>query len=66
MMGDILVDDYPKYFDAWLKRNPKGTVIYPVGPQNKDYKHKRAIPFYGSEPEDKEWYDLYKIAKRYL
>ncbi len=39
--GKILVDDYPKFADPWLKHRPRGIVIMPDQEWNQDYEHPR-------------------------
>jgi len=41
MYGKILVDDYQKFADPWLKRRPRGYVILPDQPWNQGYEHPR-------------------------
>ncbi len=37
--GRILVDDWPEYCLGWLKHRPRGQVIMPARPWNKDIVH---------------------------
>jgi len=41
MYGKILVDDYQKFADPWLKKRPRGYVILPDQPWNQGYEHPR-------------------------
>lgn len=34
--GKVLVDDYPSHFFRWMERRPRGKVVMPVQPWNKD------------------------------
>jgi 5'-nucleotidase len=34
--GKVLVDDYPTHFLRWMERRPRGKVVMPVQPWNKD------------------------------
>lgn len=34
--GKILVDDYPNHFLRWMEHRPRGKVVMPVQPWNKD------------------------------
>lgn len=46
--GKVLVDDYPDYITAWLRNRPRGLVIMPAHPHNKDFKHKQVIRYDGT------------------
>jgi len=46
--GRVLVDDFEPYIEQWLKYRPRGIVIMPVNKDNKNYKHKKVIPYTGS------------------
>lgn len=37
--GKLLVDDWPPYVERWLKWRPRGVVLMPDQPWNKDYAH---------------------------
>lgn len=37
--GKILVDDWPQYITRWLEWRPRGMVIMPDHPWNKDFSH---------------------------
>jgi len=50
--GKILVDDYPKYIERWLKWRKNGLVIMPANENNKDFKHKQVIRFDGSNGDE--------------
>lgn len=41
--GRVLVDDYPPYIRAWLEHRPRGVVIMPEWPWNKDFTHPYVI-----------------------
>ena len=43
--GKVLVDDWPPYIKGWLKHRPRGLVIMPDQPWNKDYSHPQVIRF---------------------
>jgi len=45
--GKILVDDYPEYIIGWLKNRPRGLVIMPAHPYNKDFTHPNIIRYDG-------------------
>jgi len=45
--GRVLVDDYPKFAEAWLKHRPRGLVIMPKTPACKGYSHKNVIIYDG-------------------
>jgi 5'-nucleotidase len=34
--GKVLVDDYPSHFLRWMERRPRGKVVMPVQPWNRD------------------------------
>lgn len=34
--GKVLVDDYPTHFLRWMERRPRGKVVMPVQPWNRD------------------------------
>jgi 5'(3')-deoxyribonucleotidase len=34
--GKVLVDDYPSHFLRWMERRPRGLVLMPVQPWNRD------------------------------
>jgi 5'(3')-deoxyribonucleotidase len=52
--GRVLVDDYPEYFEAWLKVRPRGQVICLPCAWNRDYakggrkEHPRVLSYDGS------------------
>lgn len=46
--GRVLVDDWPKYVEPWLANRPRGIVIMPAQPWNKDFKHARALRYDGT------------------
>lgn len=46
--GRVLVDDYPDYVTRWLQWRPRGTVIMPQNPGNKDFRHPRVTLYDGS------------------
>ena len=41
--GSLLVDDWPGYFEPWLKNNPEGLVICPRHDYNADYRHPQVV-----------------------
>lgn len=41
--GKILVDDYQKFAEPWLKRRPRGYVIMPDQPWNQGFLHPRVL-----------------------
>lgn len=41
--GRLLVDDWPDYCFDWLKHRPRGTVIMPARPWNKDVEHPQIL-----------------------
>jgi hypothetical protein len=49
--GKVLVDDFPAYIESWLKHRPRGIVIMPDQPWNKDFEHKQVIRFKGLQSE---------------
>lgn len=60
LMGDILVDDYPKYFKGWLKSNPKSIVIYPY---NSHYVAK-VTRAYRYDNYDQDWPRIERLIRR--
>jgi len=50
--GRVLVDDYPKYMDAWLEHRPKGMGIMPAQAWNVGYSHPRVVRYEGSSQLD--------------
>lgn len=46
--GKILVDDYPDYITRWLEWRPRGLVIMPAHPYNKDFSHPNVFRYDGS------------------
>jgi len=43
--GKVLVDDWPNYIERWLKWRPRGLVIMPDRPYNKDFEHPNVLRF---------------------
>lgn len=41
--GRVLVDDYPPYIEDWIAHRPRGLVIMPNQPWNRDFNHPQAI-----------------------
>jgi 5'-nucleotidase len=41
--GRILVDDFPPYIERWLAWRPRGLVLLPDHPWNRDLKHPNVI-----------------------
>lgn len=50
--GEILIDDWTHYVDAWLARHPQGKAILPMRPWNLSYKHDRAVHYNGQNIEE--------------
>jgi len=48
--GAVLVDDWPLYIQGWLAHRPRGLVIMPDQPWNKDFHHPNVFRYRG--PED--------------
>lgn len=46
--GRILMDDYPKYMDNWLKYRPRGLGIMPINGYNVKYNHPNVVKFDGN------------------
>lgn len=60
--GRVLVDDWPPYFNGWLKVRPRGLVIAVAQPWNGDVSHPNVIRYDGKNYEQvrdalKEAYD---------
>ena len=63
--GKVLVDDWPKYIERWLKWRPRGLVIMPAHEHNKDFKHPNVIRYDGtSESYHECGIAINKIMKR--
>lgn len=45
--GDILVDDYPDYVEAWLSNRPRGLVIMPAHNYNEKFVHPNVLRYTG-------------------
>jgi len=45
--GAVLVDDFPPYVESWLKHRPRGLVIMPAHPHNKEFKHPNVVRYDG-------------------
>lgn len=43
MVGEILYDDWPPYFEAWLDTNPQGLVVMRDTPSNRGYYHPQVL-----------------------
>lgn len=43
--GAILFDDWPEYIAPWLDHRPRGLVIMPDQPWNKDYSHPQIVRY---------------------
>jgi len=43
MYGKVLVDDWPSYYMRWLEWRPRGLVIVPAQPWNKDVDHPNCV-----------------------
>jgi len=48
--GRILVDDYPRYMDAWLKHRPRGIGIMPVNHGNQNYENPQVVKYDENSP----------------
>ena len=59
--GKVLVDDYPKYMDAWLKHRPRGLGVLIDNHHNRDFKHPQVIRYDGGNRA--EVYAALKKAK---
>ena len=46
--GNVLVDDFPDYIEAWLKFRPRGLVVMPAHEFNKTFKHPDVIRYDGT------------------
>ncbi len=73
--GRILVDDWPEFCYDWLKNRPRGTVIMPARPWNKDVNHPQIVRLdLGFDPDnygkllisDEEFLNVSDILKRVL
>jgi phosphoglycolate phosphatase-like HAD superfamily hydrolase len=49
--GKLLVDDFPEYIERWLENRPRGLVIMPAHPYNRDFKHPN-VRRYGMDYEE--------------
>jgi hypothetical protein len=54
LLGDLLVEDYPEYLDAWLENNPKSHGIIMPYTRNSDYEHDRVFEYRNSPQDLKE------------
>lgn len=45
--GKVLVDDWPPYVTRWLEWRPRGLVIMPDRPWNKDFNHPNVFRYRG-------------------
>lgn len=52
--GKVLVDDFPKYIERWLKWRKNGLVIMPANNGNKGYSHEQVTRYDGSNLSDVE------------
>lgn len=50
--GSVLVDDWPKYIEQWLKHRPRGLVIMPAHDHNSGYDHKNVIRYDGANLDE--------------
>lgn len=41
--GKVLVDDWPSYIEAWLAWRPRGQVIMPDQPWNRNFEHPQVL-----------------------
>ena len=53
--GTLLVDDWPDYIGRWLKWRPRGLVLMPDRPYNKDYNHEQIVRYYDQETLPNTW-----------
>jgi hypothetical protein len=60
--GKVLADDWPPYILSWLEHRPRGLVIMPDQPWNKDFKHPQVLRYFGGNFE--EMIDRLRIVKR--
>lgn len=61
--GKVLVDDYPKYIERWLKWRKRGLVIMPSQSYNKGFKHPQVIRYDGTDKMT-VWNALKRIKDR--
>ncbi len=47
MYGTFLYDDYPDYCERWLKHRPRGLVILPDSPYNRNFEHPQVVRWTG-------------------
>lgn len=52
--GDVLVDDFPDFLDAWLARDEKRYGILCPTKYNQDYEHESVFPYKYSRSDIKE------------
>jgi 5'(3')-deoxyribonucleotidase len=50
--GRILVDDWSDYFLPWLEHRPRGLVIAPAHPWNKDITHPQVVRYDGTNLDE--------------
>lgn len=50
--GKVLVDDWPSYFMQWLEVRPRGLVVCPAHPWNKDVSHPNMIRYDGTNLDE--------------
>jgi len=50
--GRVLVDDWSDYFLPWLEHRPRGLVVAPAHPWNKDVKHPQVVRYDGNNLEE--------------
>jgi 5'-nucleotidase len=46
--GRVLVDDWPEYYQSWLKYRPRGLVVVPAHPWNVGESHPQTVRYDGS------------------
>jgi 5'(3')-deoxyribonucleotidase len=50
--GRVLVDDWSEYFLPWLEHRPRGLVVAPAHPWNKDILHPQVVRYDGRNIEE--------------
>lgn len=53
--GRVLVDDWPKYVDPWLKHRPRGLVVMLDWPHNQGYEHPNVFRYYQHKRTSPLW-----------
>lgn len=47
--GRVLVDDWPEYISPWLESRPRGLVVMPAQPWNRDFTHPQVYRYEGDQ-----------------